>query len=88
MTEMISHPGLESRGQGRCWGQVPKAIQLQAAQGLEPGHQLDRDSAPSTGTQRGDDAEALTGPWIWVICSILEMQGLQFRPLGMLGLQV
>lgn len=87
MTEMISHPGLESRGQGRCWGQVPKAISL-AGQGLEPGHQLDRDSTPSTGTQRGDDGEALTGPWTLVICSILDMQGLQFRLLGMLGLQV
>lgn len=75
MTEMIIHPGLESRGQGRSWGQVPKAISL-AGQGLGPGHQLDRDSTPSPGTQKGDNGEALTSPWILVICSILEMQGL------------
>lgn len=68
-------------------GPGAKAISL-AGQGLEPGHQQDRDSTPSTGTQRGDDGEALTGPWILVICSILEMQGLEFRLLGMLGLQV
>lgn len=52
MTEMISHPNLESRGQGRSWGQVSKAISL-AGEGLGPGHHLDRDSTPSPGMQRG-----------------------------------
>lgn len=75
MTEMISHPNLESRGQGRSWGQVSKPISL-AGEGLGPGHHLDRDSTPSPGMQREDNGETLTSLWILVICSILEMQGL------------